>query len=365
MKRIPIALALTLALAGLAACGSTPVEPLSYDASALETPDGRVDTRDESPAFGDPVIASEQVEDRPVGAVGDAEDAAAEAAGLRLYYVAVRWGQLRWSDHPGFPRPGEASRPSGEPTVWDGTLCALSGAKLRLLRVARFEDRTDAIESATETCVTFKSQTLPHWDGLLIRLAVPGAVGPDHPVLALRTSPASIEVAAGDLDGLHRIVDTGNARHDRVALLSMRHRPCAHGRTEGRWIRLDDRGGVFQGRWVNHAGTLVGHVRGLWGARENGERVFFGKIIGREGRFIGRIKGRYGDGFFRGVFEARDGRVHGAVFGQYRGEDGRGMFGGHWLLACPDRTCQCDPGEPTASTPDARPACRCEAPQGG
>jgi hypothetical protein len=364
--RIPLVRSLSPLLAlAFVACGSTP-PAVSFNAADLELENGGLDTNDEQQAFGDPIFRSEQTEDPAVEPTSESEDAAAELAGAKVYYLFVAWGRLRWADHPGLPRsaadPADATRP---PSVWDGSLTASSGAGLRVVRIVHFEVATDGIVSATREKVEWKSKTLPHWDGLLLRVVVLATLAPTAPVLTFSTGYVSATIPASELEGLHRLIDAQNANGDKVLFLSGRRpRPCPNGLLGGRWMRVNERGGVFQGRWLGHFGRLEGHVRGIWGQRENGEKVFFGKIIGREGRFIGRLHGRYGDGHFRGTWAARDGEVRGVVFGRYAGEDGRGFFHGRWAAGCAERpgVCQCEPGDPNASSPDAQPPCTCEAP---
>jgi hypothetical protein len=354
-------IAAALSFAALAACGGSP-QSLSYDQAAIEAPNGNVSTTDEAPAFGDPVIASEQLADTQEGSVTDAEDLSAVATGAKVYYVDIAWGHLRFLQHPALPPIAQADAGLLTPTTWDGKLCVSgAGMELRLLRRVRFEARTDSIVSRGPTCIEWKSQTLPAWDGIVARLVVGQSAAADAS-LSFTTAPLTTTLAVADLDGLHRIVDTGDANGDKVAFVATQgHAPCRVGFTDGRWLKLDPRGGVFMGRWVNRDGTLLGHVRGIFGTRRDGSHALFGKIIDSAGLFVGRLRGVFALGFFRAVFEGRDGGIHGVVFGRYDGDDGRGMFRGHWAEECATApgSCQCAAGEPSASTPDNQPPCAC------
>jgi hypothetical protein len=90
----------------------------------------------------------------------------------------------------------------------------------------------------------------------------------------------------------------------------------------------------------------MGYLRGIYGVNGRGDSVFFGKWIEENGRFRGLLKGRYGaypansdrraDGWFEGLWFARDLRVGGALGGAWAtGDDAEGgFFRGRWVARC-------------------------------
>jgi hypothetical protein len=362
MKHIAWTIASMLAAAS---CGSNGVAPLRYDAAALELENGGLDMTDEAPAFGDPVVGREFTGENIGELVGtDPEqhtttlDREALQAGDTVHYLALGWGGLRLPRHPGDSRPAVALERTG--TDWSGTICGSSDAvRVTALRTTHFEPATDEVTDRGPRCVAFNSMTFGHWDGILLRIVVSATERIAAPAIVLTTAQYSATVPVSEIGDLHRIVDLGNGK--KVAMSGLRqHASCAKGFADGRWIKLDERGGVFQGQWASRSGGLAGHIRGFYGRARDGQQKFFGKIISTQGSFVGRLRGTYRDGYFRAVFEGRAGRATGVMFGRYDGEDGRGTFQARWSAECEGATegCQCLP-EDNVSSSDSRAPCEC------
>jgi len=120
-------------------------------------------------------------------------------------------------------------------------------------------------------------------------------------------------------------------------------------------------GGRFRGRWRDHTGSVVGHLKGhyepVMQAMPDGEPideqasedvtppphrarvmgVFYGKYVDTTGRFRGFLRGRYGRGFhglgvFRGHYYDADGQEMGVLRGRWANDPHKpgGPFFGFW-----------------------------------
>lgn len=357
MRQIQI-LSLVTVAAWLVACVGEDIPETSADAEsiqqALEETDGGFDEEDTAPMFGleaefadggldveDPAVEDEALAFGPEGRFPIPDEA-------RAISVMVLWGQLRVN--PDVP----------EPTVWDGTISVSDGG-LIVRRVVRFEPETDRLLPRFDRqTVNVRSVTLPHNDGLIVTLVPPirdGATDELPPALVVSLGEhRDVVVPAADLaDGFRAVVPVdrmGNV----IMITTIPAHPCPHGALAGVWTTLRPGLGTFHGRWMGLGGELIGHLRGIWGVNRAGEQVFYGKYIDRDGRFRGLVRGVWAEGSFSGRWVGRGGRHLGGLRGHYRTVpegaeldlEGDGVFGGHWVEACPGHECRPDrrcPGE--------------------
>jgi hypothetical protein len=212
-------------------------------------------------------------------------------------------------------------------------------------------------------CVAIDSHTLPHHDGLVLKI-VPTA--PDARLLigfeGLYGRILTLDQLAGLSD--HAVVDElGN----QVLLDAIARPACPAGVLGGIWKRLDERGGVFAGDWLNEEGLAVGRLAGIWGERQDGQRKLFGIYADRQGRFLGLIRGEYADmpfvgGVFGGHWIDADGNqagVLGGRFGPHPGGYPLTVFHGRFQAGC-GLADPPGPPAPDASGPDCLAAGVCE-----
>jgi hypothetical protein len=123
---------------------------------------------------------------------------------------------------------------------------------------------------------------------------------------------------------------------------------CHKGVLSGVWKRINSRGGVFAGRWIDEDGLPTGRLAGIWGLRSDGERVFYGVYSNANGRFLGLLKGKYkpldlqNDSsrlgcVFAGHWESQEGELSGILKGSAgpgaAGDDDTGVFRGVYASA--------------------------------
>lgn len=359
-----------------------------FDADSSMDPFEEVDGDDMGPWLDD-ADEEDVAADPSVNPPADVPDDDA-LRGKTVYHVRILWGQ---------PFP---NRNVTESTDWSGSVSS-SVALLKLRRVLRFERRGgDAIlprEDARR--ISFESHTLPHNDGLLLSVVLPDAstdgadpAGADlAPTLSIDLGPVSLTYDIAALDGLSdlQIVDDLGNVVSVTAVLATRPEACAQGVVDGYWKRLNRRGGVFGGRWINADGEHAGHVAGIWGRRKGGRRAMFGVIRGTDGGFLGLVRGTYtpygaaphaepgepmADGAVEdapetqagGLFAARwvgaDRTHRGVVRGRYTGDgDGEGEFHGNWAKACRERPA--DAGVPGTETGCEGDGCETALPSTG
>lgn len=314
-------------------------------AADIEADTGNLDTSDEAPMFGDPLLFSDEglddVEtDIDDSIAGDAEvvamrDAADSSDAAAAYDVLVAWG------HADF------TRDFGEPRDWSGTLRVNRGA-IVVRRAIRF-DRGDAILPRDDrTAVSFHSVTGPHHDGLRLLVLDPDPTSDQPLTLSYELGDVTHDVAIDTLlDGPESVDvdDLGN----RVVAVAERHRldPCARGFMRGRWRQVRQHFGVLRGRIASADGELTGHMRGIYGVRRDGSHVFFGKAIGTDGSFRGLFAGRYRAGRFAGRWLNREGEF-GVLGGAYRESATDARVGGHFIGRWAETSCNMpiDPDAP-------------------
>lgn len=346
------------------AAGGDDDEAFTYASFALEAEDGGFDDDSALDPF-------EEVEGEDMGEWfddADEEDVAADPSlnppadvppedlprDATVYHVRIVWGQP-------YPNPNVE-----EPVDWSGSVSS-NAALLKIRRVLRFEPGTDAVLPRTDGgSIEFRSRTLPHNDGLLLTVILPAepAATDVVPTLDIDLGVISLSYDIAALDGLTdvQLVDEQGNLVAVTGLLATRPAACAQGVVDGYWKRLNRRGGVFGGRWVEADGTLSGHVAGIWGRRLGGRRALFGVIRGEDGTFRGILRGTYtpygaaphaepgapmaegdvtdeperrADGRFAARWIGADRLHRGVVHGRYAGAgDGEGGFHGEWAKAC-------------------------------
>lgn len=106
----------------------------------------------------------------------------------------------------------------------------------------------------------------------------------------------------------------------------------AEGVVVARWYDLQRAHGLFVGKWADAAGKLQGHFKGLYGrSRSQKGWVMYGKMVDRLGYPKGLISGT----FHSGLFQARWVDSQGNLLGQLEGVSRRkslhqGEMLGHW-----------------------------------
>lgn len=322
---------------------------------------GEVTDGDESPAFGSQVFAdafggSDAPELSP-NVANDAQFRDIAPDRVRIFDVLALWGRLR-------PNPDT----DWSAIQWDPALQVAEGDAVRVRREILFEANDEVHEQEERNLVTMTSWTGPHIDGVSAQVAIVAppvtpdeitdAARPEHEqFLAFRSEPFSVKIPASELAGFRvaEIIDrTGNG----VLLASMRRlpHPCAAGFMKGRWARVNERGGVFGGLWVQANGRREGYLAGRWGRNAEGERVYHGKIVNMQGQFLAFMAGTYGGGVYEGEIYGRGRVLLGHMRGRYTGEDGTGSFLGGWRQVCdkepPPRDCRLtDTGQRICTTP--------------
>jgi hypothetical protein len=348
LKLLPIAL---LAMWALSGCENSAGTDAANDLSSrpqttdLDDPYGGFNTADESPAFGDAAFAADFGAETDVAIDDDVDTTRTDRRHPRRFLM-ITWGNLRADSLIDFG------------TDWTGGLCA-ENAVVVVRRLIRFDPLDHLLPRTSRQCVEWVSHTRPHFDGILVELlpqrcdSLTEATSdqPCHRPISVtfKTAPLTVTIHEADLANLHRVVtvdEAGNA----VAFNSVAVMPgeCANGFLAGQWKPVDDErfDGRFRGKWISENGEHMGYLRGIYGVNRRGDSVFFGKWIEENGRFRGLLKGRYGaypansdrraDGWFEGLWFARDLRVGGALGGAWAtGDDAEGgFFRGRWVARC-------------------------------
>lgn len=157
-------------------------------------------------------------------------------------------------------------------------------------------------------------------------MPLPNAVNPPRVFIHLEDLYSRI-LDVGDLvTGISEVVTVDNL-DNKVVLSAFVRKACPKGMLAGLWKRINLKGGIFAGHWLNEEGLQIGTLAGLWGLRNNGKRVFFGIYADTDGQFKGLIKGIYGP------FAQVTGRVKGGAFlGRWVKSDGSlgGILRGHY-----------------------------------
>lgn len=337
MKRFTLA-ALGLVLSGfmLTACNKenpmgTEITPDDQSAISLEKEFGGYSTTDEDPMFNDDNVIAASLEDENANdlmSAGDLQFLNA-ANGPKAYAVRVTWGLLQ----------GDST--ATEVVDWSGSAVVNKGV-LTVLRTINFErnqgDRLTLPRTSRKE-VSFTSQTRPYVDGLLL-IIIDKDTSNTAGTLTLTLGSYTRTLNFSELDSAE-IVEPVGANGHAVSIISHSKevREFNGGFLAGRWVRKNEKGGEFYGKWISSEGTNAGSVKGIWGARNNGENVFFGKYISGNGQFSGLLRGTYqfnnagNGGTFEGKWFNRQRQEAGTLQGHFRlgrPNDGKGFFHGRW-----------------------------------
>ena len=188
--------------------------------------------------------------------------------------------------------------------------------------------------------VSFNSQTRPYIDGLLLIIIDKDTSNTDGELSLTLGGNYTRTLRFSELDSAE-IVEPVGANGHAVSIIthSKQVREFNGGFLAGRWVRKNEKGGEFFGKWINSEGTNAGSVKGIWGTRNNGEHVFFGKYITGNGQFNGLLRGKWGyngernGGTFEGQWVNRQLQESGKLQGHFRlgrPNDGKGFFHGRW-----------------------------------
>ncbi len=337
MKRFTLA-ALGLVLSGLmlTACNKenpmgTENTPDEQEAISLEKEFGGYTTSDEAPMFNDANVIAESLEDESSNDLMSAADLQFlnAANSPKAYAVRVTWGLLQ----------GDST--ATEVVDWSGSAVINKGV-LTVLRTIDFErnqgDRL-VLPRTNRKEVSFTSQTRPYIDGLVL-IIIDKDTSNTAGTLTLTLGSYSRTLNFSELDSAE-IVESVGANGHAVSIISHSKavREFNGGFLAGRWVRKNEKGGEFFGKWINSEGTNAGSVKGVWGTRNNGENVFFGKYISGNGQFSGLLRGTYqfnaerSGGTFEGKWFNRQKQEAGTLQGHFRlgrPNDGKGFFHGRW-----------------------------------
>jgi hypothetical protein len=311
----------------------------------------------EAPGFGDSEIlaleGSEPAED-PL-ARSPLIDSLNRLENVDVYSLELLWGQL------------EFDSTVTEITDWSGSLAVERGAVIAA-RLICFDHGDHLVRPrGRPRMLEWKSQTAPHYDGILVFIYDPQPDSFDtENTVTFTTEPYSRTFTMSELVSIEEIVDVGDNQVSITAFLS-EPLECGKGFMAGRWHRHPhgDKG-RFHGHWISADGYILGHLKGHYGTRDDGEQVMFGKWIGIGGAFRGLLRGHWGyeDGTEDperccGWFDGRWDNAAGTKLGSYEGKwfaspppprdgegpqgngqgnahgrGGKGEFRGHWWEIC-------------------------------
>ncbi len=293
-------------------CGQGVDESFSYSGYALEAENGGFVIGDRAPVFTDELAAVDAQNETAYELNDQAElNTLSEVPpGTRVYTLRVAWGQFPFN-----PRKQEW-------TTWNG-MVFVKNARVFVKRAIFYERHDFFKPCANHQCVRINSRTLPHHDGLVLKI-VPVI---DDPTVApqvyvgfegLYGRPLRLD----QVDGLTEVAVV-NPEGDKVVLNGFVLGDCPKGELGGVWKRINRRGGAFAGRWIDEDGLPAGKLAGIWGVRRDGEKVFFGVYTGLGGEFRGLLKGKYRPlqnlpgGVFAGHWETASGMLGGILVGRY------------------------------------------------
>jgi hypothetical protein len=310
-----------------AGCGQTDEQVLAEQGYSVESENGGFSIGQQLPQLA---VAEAELErgQTVVYAADDEALAAAEAgrpAGAPVFVVRLAWGQ--------FPLNGELD----QPTRWRGLVAGL-GAKVFVQQVIFYERHDFFRPCRRHDCVAIDSRTLPHHDGLVLKVV------PTAPGARLLIGIEGLYGRVLDLEQLAGLSDRAevDGLGNQVLLDAFARPACAAGVLGGVWKRLDERGGVFAGDWLNEEGLVAGQLAGIWGQRRDGQQKLFGIYADRQGDFLGLIRGQYAElpgvgGVFSGHWIDGQGRragVLGGRFGPHPGGYPLTVFHGRFQAAC-------------------------------
>lgn len=348
MKLLRTGIMVVMVAALATGCGSYATEDdFSYQGYNLEEGNGGFTVGQASPEFMVQELADNTVQEMSYTA-DDGEEGDAESRvppGRRVAIVRLVWGQFPFN------------RQLDQWTEWSGLVYA-QGAKVFIQRVIYYERHDFVRPCADRSCVLIDSRTLPHHDGLVLKVVpLPDSDVPVRLFIGFAGLYGRVLNAEQMADGFSEVA-TVDELGNKVALNAVVRPACPAGMLAGLWRRVNLRGGVFAGRWLNIEGVQVGRLAGIWGRRRNGQRVLFGVYADMQGNFRGLLKGVYqpfpagpdgelGAGRFLGHWVTAGGELGGVLGGLYRERPAPGAalggFHGRFRAACGAEPL--DPGE--------------------
>jgi hypothetical protein len=254
---------------------------------------------------------------------------------VKVYILRIIWGQL--SGNPGVR----------EVIRWDGTIFS-EDAVIRIERLIRFERFDHVLPRYDARIVEYISRTRPHNDGLLLRIVVPKAafLSGYQPTLTFASDLLVKTFALKEFeDGFAKIIKV-DGFGNKVSFVGFAIKPCPEGFLGGYWKRINRRGGIFGGKWIDEIGIRKGELGGIWGRDRTGERVFYGIYL-EFGEFGGILRGTYtpdeavAGGTFEGEWVDKDLKPQGILYGHYgllpyTHVVHKGYFHGVWEKDCRD-----------------------------
>ena len=330
---IPVLVLSFLSIILLGGCSKdTPTEPNTEEIPQLDKPYGGYTTSDELPAFGDPSMSTEfQDDENPYDPVATDPDfvAALDSNGVNAYFIHITWGML------------EFDSTATEVLDWSGTASVNKGV-LGIMRTIRFE-RNDRVilPRPNPQVLEWESHTMVHLDGIsLVILDTDSTETPGE--FTFDTGLYSRTFTFSELDSMELVESVTGSGHE-ISIISHSRQviPLGGGFFDGRWVRKNEIGGEFMGRWMNRLGTHAGHLRGIWGVNGQGTQVFHGKYISLNGQFGGLLSGLWGfregsetEGWMAGRWVNRSLTQIGTIRGHWKTREGNerhGFFHGQWM----------------------------------
>ncbi len=361
-RLVPSMALLLAAVLAMGGCSNDSTKPDNHntqgDTPSLEGALGGLTAGNESPAFGDPGLASSVAAEAPANdAMCDDPMIVRWASGdsARTYALTLTWGIL--ASDPAIE--GSADSGGAVVTDWSGHLSVNRGGVVVRSTIA-FEFGDHVIRPRTDRRrVDWISHTSTSFDGLRILIHQPmreGETG-DQDSLTVVAGTHTWVFLVNDLAAIDRtddVDDLGNKFSIQGFIVGDEPGPCARGFLGGVWNAPADPEslGTFQGRWVSRFGQVSGFVRGHYGINDQGHRVLFGKYVDEAGTFQGFLRGTWEQagheggphhgmmmrsfGMFHADLLDADQRTIGDVRGHWRSTPGGGdgFFEGKWAKEC-------------------------------
>lgn len=337
MKKNAILSLLILALVAmliLNGCSKeTPTDPGNDgEVTDLDKPYGGLNTSDELPAFGDPLMTVDFGDDEDVTDPITLDPSfmnAIDSAKVNAYFIRITWGLL------------EFDSTATNFVNWDGSATITRGT-LGVMKRILFEPNDRIILPRPDRkTVGWISKTSVHFDGIVLVIIDRDTTDVEGQ-LTITMPMYSRTFSYSELDSMD-IMETVTAEGHQVSIQAFNKQvmPFGSGFLEGRWIKTRDDGGIFQGRWINSIGTRAGHLRGIWGIDRAGKKVFFGKYITLNGQFGGLLAGNWGyadnnetRGWLAGRWINRELTTVGELKGHWKTREEsvrNGFFHGKWI----------------------------------
>lgn len=345
MSMSSIALLTLAAVWGSVGCGQSGAENdvFEYGSYSLSSDEGGFSSANDVNAFADEesLESFQEVDENEVSPADwtlNPSSEIAEGTPVRRYYIRVAWGHL-------YPRPDSTTV-----TDFSGEISSNIGA-IKILRTLRFEGQDSLLPRTDAKAVGFISHTRPHNDGLLLTVIAPETNAAGNPAtLTINAGPAQKTYQLSDFaNGMVDISDVDSQGNQLLVSGSVAPAEgCGRGFIAGRWQRMNDRGGIFSGRWMQVDGQPHGRLAGIWGRSSDGGRVFYGVYINAQEQLGGILRGTYepltssseldssapvggNGGLFKGEWVSNSGEHKGKIRGAYVvGEPGKGHFQAGW-----------------------------------